>query len=125
MNDNATCCTHTRVEHKIKNHPEGTCSEYWQCVDCLRRFEPIVIEQPISEYQANQYFRDNKWSVRIIRRGADYDTAEVVKCLGFSEEVILGRGLWPDHANTICNEHNDSLAKALFQQKMNQGKETK
>lgn len=62
------------------------------------------------------YYRINKWGVRIIKRGTDYDTAEVVKGLGFPDEVILGRALWPDHANTICDEHNDSLAKALFPQ---------
>lgn len=64
----------------------------------------------------DQYFRDNKWGVRIIKRGGDYDVAEVVKCIGFPDEQILGRAMWPDHANTICEEHNDSLAKALFPQ---------
>ena len=62
----------------------------------------------------NLFFRKNKWSVRIIKRGSDYNVAEVVKCLGFPDEVILGRAMWPDHANTICEEHNATLAKALF-----------
>lgn len=66
--------------------------------------------------ESDQYFRDNTWGVRIIRRGGDYDTAQVVKCLGFPHEQILGRAMWPDNANTICEEHNDSLAKALFKQ---------
>lgn len=64
----------------------------------------------------DQYFRNNKWEVRVIKRGQDYDVAEVVKCLGFPGEVVLGRAMWPDHANTIANEHNDSLAKILFSQ---------
>jgi hypothetical protein len=24
--------------------------------------------------------------------------------------------MWPNDANTVCNEHNDALAKALFPQ---------
>lgn len=67
-------------------------------------------------YDRRQYFRDNKWGVRIIKRGDDYDVGMVVKCLGFPDEQILGRAMWPDHANTICEEHNDALAKALFLQ---------
>jgi len=66
--------------------------------------------------EADQFYRSNKWSVRIVKRGGDYDVAEVVKCLGFPNEVILGRAMWPDHANTICEEHNASLALALFEQ---------
>jgi hypothetical protein len=27
----------------------------------------------------DQFFRSNKWGVRIIKRGQDYDVAEVVK----------------------------------------------
>jgi hypothetical protein len=64
----------------------------------------------------DQYFRHNKWGVRIVKRGTDYDVADVVKCLGFPDEVTLGKAMWPDHANTIVNEHNDSLAKFLFPQ---------
>jgi hypothetical protein len=66
----------------------------------------------------DQYFRENKWGVRITKRGNDYDTAMVVKQIGFPTEQILGRAMWPDHANTICEEHNESLAKVLFTQEV-------
>lgn len=69
-----------------------------------------------SAYERDQYLRHNKWSVRVIHRGTDYDTADVVKNLGFPDEEILARAMWPDHANAVAHEHNDSLAKALFAQ---------
>lgn len=64
----------------------------------------------------DQFYRDNKWGVRIIKRGGDYDVAEVCKCLGFPSEVILGRAMWPDYAMKIVDEHNTSLALILFPQ---------
>lgn len=64
----------------------------------------------------DQYYRDNKWGVRVIRRGSDYDSAEIVKRLGFPNEVILCRAIWPDQAQRVCDKHNDALAKVLFHQ---------
>jgi len=68
------------------------------------------------EYSKDFYFRKNKWGVRIIKRGTDYDVADVIKGMGFPDEEILGRAMWPDHANTIVEEHNNSLAIILFPQ---------
>lgn len=52
----------------------------------------------------------------MVKRGNDYDTAEIVKGLGFPGEVILARAMWPNDAMTVVNEHNDVLAKILFVQ---------
>lgn len=65
---------------------------------------------------ADQYYRANKWGARVIRRGADNDSAEIVKCLGFPGEEVLARAVWPDQAQRVCDEHNDALAKVLFKQ---------
>jgi hypothetical protein len=70
----------------------------------------------LSADEADQFMRHNKWGVRVIKRGTDYDTAEIVNMLGFPDEVILARAMWPDDANRVCNEHNDTLAKMLFPQ---------
>lgn len=66
----------------------------------------------------DQYMRHNKWGVRITKRGTDYDTAEVVKCLGFPGESVLARAMWPNDAMSVVNEHNDSLARSLFDQEL-------
>ena len=64
----------------------------------------------------DQYYRDNKWLVRVIKRGQDIDTAKIVKCKGFPDEVVLARAVWPDQAQRVCDEHNDALCKVLFRQ---------
>ena len=62
----------------------------------------------------NQFYRNNKWGARVIKRGNDNDSAEIAKCLGFPDEVILARAMWPDQAQRVCDEHNDAMAKILF-----------
>lgn len=64
----------------------------------------------------DRFYRLNKWGVRIIRTGGDNDSAHVVKCMGFPNEVVIARAMWPTDANNLVNEHNDALAKALFDQ---------
>ena len=68
------------------------------------------------EYDRDQFYRNNKWGTRVIKRGTDNDSAEIVKCLGFSDEEILCRAIWPDQAQRVCDEHNDAMAKILFKQ---------
>jgi hypothetical protein len=70
----------------------------------------------ISANERDQFMRFNKWGVRVIKRGTDYDSAEIVKMIGFPDEVIMARAMWPDDAMRVCNEHNDTLAKLLFKQ---------
>lgn len=72
--------------------------------------------KPKIDNSKDQYYRDNKWETRVIRRGSDYDTAEIVKQLGFPSEIVLARAVWPDQAQRVCDEHNDALAKMLFKQ---------
>ncbi len=69
-----------------------------------------------SRQDAEQYFRFNKWGIEIVKRGSDYDVANVVKGPDGPDPEILGRAMWPDHAMRIVDEHNDTLAKALFPQ---------
>jgi hypothetical protein len=68
------------------------------------------------EYEKDQLARHNKWSVRVIKRGTDYDSAQVVKNMDFPDEVILAKAMWPTDAWNIVNEHNDAMAKTLFNQ---------
>ena len=68
------------------------------------------------EYNRDQFYRHNKWGTRIIKRGTDYDSAQVVKCKDFPDEVVLAKAMWPNDAINVVNEHNDTLAAALFKQ---------
>lgn len=68
------------------------------------------------EYERDQLYRHNKWGARVIYRGTDNDSAEIVKGLGFPGEEVLCRAIWPDQAQRVCDEHNDTLAKLLFKQ---------
>ncbi|MDE2097626.1 MAG: hypothetical protein KGL39_10295 [Patescibacteria group bacterium] len=104
------------------------------CIDAeLQRLQAAGVRQPAppepeepkalasatcsaASYDKDQSYRHNKWGVRIIKRGTDYDVAEVVKCLGFPDEKILGRAMWPDYAAQIVDEHNATIAQAVFAQ---------
>lgn len=44
--ENQPCCAHTKVVLAIKNHSDGTCSDYWKCNDCGRLFVPAPIPHP-------------------------------------------------------------------------------
>jgi hypothetical protein len=68
------------------------------------------------QYRRDQLYRRNKWGLRVIRRDTDYNSAQIVKCTGFPDEVILARAMWPGHARAVVDEHNDAMAKALFPQ---------
>jgi hypothetical protein len=67
-------------------------------------------------YALELYYRFNKWSTRVIKRGTEMDTAEVVKCKGFPDEVVLARAMWPDQARAVVEEHNASIARLCFRQ---------
>ena len=75
----------------------------------------------MTDYEKDQFYRANKWNIRTIKRGTDYETAEVVKCLGFPNEKIIARAMWPSYALEICEEHNKALALALFEQEIEKG----
>lgn len=66
----------------------------------------------------DQTFRSNKWGVEIVKRGTDYDVANVVKNKGFPDAQIIARAMWPDDAMRVCNEHNEAMAVALFPQEV-------
>lgn len=65
--------------------------------------------------ESEEYFLRRHWSVRVINRGSDYDVANVVRGNPPDGE-ILARAIWPDYAKRLVDEHNEDLARCLFQQ---------
>lgn len=59
-------------------------------------------------------YRRNKWGVRVIKRGSDYDSAEILNHKDFPDEIVIAKAMWPNDAMQCVNEHNDCLARILF-----------
>lgn len=51
--DNQTACAHCKVVLKHNDHPDGTRSDYWECVDgCGTRFWPVQTDIHVMQLAA-------------------------------------------------------------------------